>query len=41
MTDARLGTRTIDDFGDQWRHHGYNEGYYGSVELLEDLRCSP
>jgi SAM-dependent methyltransferase len=29
--------RTIDDFGDQWSHYGDNEGYYGSVELLQDM----
>jgi SAM-dependent methyltransferase len=28
--------RTIRDFGDQWRHHGNNEGFYGSLELLAD-----
>lgn len=37
MSETDLGARTIDDFGEQWRHHGSNEGYYGSVELLQDL----
>ncbi|MGH9239442.1 MAG: class I SAM-dependent methyltransferase [Vicinamibacterales bacterium] len=39
MTKNRLGTlaqRTIDDFGDQWTHFQDNEGYYGSVALLQD-----
>jgi SAM-dependent methyltransferase len=29
--------RTIRDFGDQWSHYGDNEGFYGSVELLQDM----
>jgi SAM-dependent methyltransferase len=29
--------RTIRDFGDQWSHYGSNEGFYGSVELLQDM----
>lgn len=28
---------TIRDFGDQWRHHTANEGYYASIELLRDM----
>ena len=31
-----LTQRTIDDFGDQWTHFQDNEGYYGSVALLQD-----
>jgi SAM-dependent methyltransferase len=29
--------RTIRDFGDQWSHYGDNDGFYGSVELLQDM----
>ena len=29
--------RTIRDFGDQWAHHGANDGFYGSLELLVDM----
>jgi SAM-dependent methyltransferase len=29
--------RTIDDFGEQWTHFRSNEGYYGSLELFDDL----
>jgi SAM-dependent methyltransferase len=29
--------RTIRDFGDQWSHYGRNEGFYASVELLQDM----
>jgi SAM-dependent methyltransferase len=29
--------RTIRDFGDQWSHYGGNEGFYGSLELLQDV----
>lgn len=39
MTTNRLGPltqRTIDDFGDQWTHFQDNDGYYGSVALLQD-----
>jgi SAM-dependent methyltransferase len=28
--------RTIRDFGDQWAHHGANDGFYGSLDLLTD-----
>ena len=28
--------RTIQDFGEQWHHFTENEGFYGSVESLED-----
>jgi len=30
------GTRTIQDFGEQWRYQVGNEGFYGSLELLAD-----
>ena len=29
--------RTIRDFGDQWSHYGSNEGFYASLELLQDV----
>ena len=29
--------KTISDFGDQWMRHTENPGYYGSVELFDDL----
>jgi SAM-dependent methyltransferase len=29
--------RTIEDFGEQWRKYSDNEGYYGSLELFEDI----
>lgn len=29
--------RTIRDFGDQWSRYSENDGYYASVELLQDL----
>jgi len=29
--------RTIRDFGDQWSHYGDNDGFYGSLELLQDM----
>jgi SAM-dependent methyltransferase len=32
-----LGSRTIDDFGDQWMRYTDNDGYYGSVALLADI----
>jgi SAM-dependent methyltransferase len=40
--DGRAGAvaeknRTIRDFGEQWSHYGGNEGFYGSVELLQDM----
>jgi len=34
---ADLGSRTIDDFGEQWTNYRDNPGYYGTVELLEDF----
>jgi len=36
--DAKAGRRerTIRDFGEQWHHHGANDGFYGSVQLLGD-----
>jgi SAM-dependent methyltransferase len=30
-------TRTVRDFGEQWRHYTDNSGYYGSVALLADI----
>jgi SAM-dependent methyltransferase len=27
---------TLRDFGEQWLHHGGNDGFYGSLELLRD-----
>ena len=32
-----LTSKTITDFGEQWTTYTENPGYYGSVELLEDL----
>lgn len=32
-----LGSETIRDFGNQWKAFTDNEGYYGSVELLQDF----
>jgi SAM-dependent methyltransferase len=29
--------RTIRDFGEQWSHYGDSDGFYGSVELLQDV----
>jgi SAM-dependent methyltransferase len=29
--------RTIRDFGEQWSHYGDSDGFYGSVELLQDM----
>jgi SAM-dependent methyltransferase len=29
--------RTIRDFGKQWSHYGENEGFYGSLDLLQDM----
>jgi len=37
---ARLGARTIEDFGRQWTHFTGNEGWYGSLAFLEDV-CGP
>jgi SAM-dependent methyltransferase len=31
-----IGNRTIGDFGEQWEHFGEFDGFYGSVELLQD-----
>lgn len=37
-TDASVAAdRTIRDFGDQWSRYSDNDGYYASVELLQDL----
>lgn len=36
MTDA-LTAKTIDDFGHQWARYADNEGWYGSLELFEDI----
>ena len=33
-----LKTRTIQDFGEQWTAFRDNPAYYGSTELLADLR---
>jgi SAM-dependent methyltransferase len=39
-SSARLGARTIADFGRQWTRFRQNEGYYGSLEVLADV-CEP
>jgi SAM-dependent methyltransferase len=31
-----IGNRTVGDFGEQWEHFGDFDGFYGSVELLQD-----
>ena len=36
MEDKAEG-RTIDDFGRQWNHFGDNDGFYASVEVLEQV----
>ena len=33
----RRTDRTIRDFGEQWSHYGENEGFYGSLDLLQDM----
>ncbi len=30
-------SRTIDDFGEQWNHFADNDGFYASVEVLEQI----
>jgi SAM-dependent methyltransferase len=37
---ARLGARTIADFGEQWTRFRRNDGFYGSLEVLADI-CEP
>lgn len=32
-----LGEKTIADFGEQWTTYTDNDGYYGSVEILDDV----
>jgi len=36
-SDEELTSKTISDFGEQWVNHRDNPGYYGSVDLLDDL----
>ena len=36
MTDTLTG-KTIADFGDQWARYTDNEGWYGSLDLFEDI----
>ncbi|HEX5108647.1 MAG TPA: class I SAM-dependent methyltransferase [Vicinamibacterales bacterium] len=38
--DERLAERTIADFGEQWTRFTTNDGFYASLELLEDI-CEP
>ena len=33
-------SRTIEDFGNQWKRYPANEGYYSSIELFKDY-CGP
>jgi SAM-dependent methyltransferase len=35
MTD--INQKTIDDFDEQWTHYSDNEGWYGSLELFQDM----
>jgi SAM-dependent methyltransferase len=39
MDGPRVGEndRTIRDFGEQWSHYDGNEGFYGSLELFQDM----
>ena len=30
-------SKTVEDFGDQWTTYRDNSGYYGSIELFEDI----
>ena len=30
-------TRTIEDFGEQWSNYGENDGFYASLEILEQI----
>lgn len=32
-----VGTKTIEDFGDQWTRYSDNGGYYGSIDMLRDI----
>ena len=35
-----LHKKSIDDFGEQWTHFTGNTGYYGNIEVLQDI-CGP
>ncbi len=35
--DDRLQSRTIADFGEQWTRYPDNDGFFGSVELFDDI----
>lgn len=37
MSANKLGSRTIQDFGEQWSRYTDNSGFYGSSELLTDI----
>ena len=37
---ADLHKKSIDDFGEQWTHFTDNTGYYGNIEVLQDI-CGP
>lgn len=36
-SSRQIQSQTIDDFGDQWEFDSSNDGYYGSVDLLQDM----
>lgn len=36
-TPQKLQERTVSDFGDQWLRYSDNSGFYGSLELLQDV----
>jgi SAM-dependent methyltransferase len=36
-TADQIGKKTIGDFGEQWRLFRSNSGYYGNLELLQDI----
>jgi SAM-dependent methyltransferase len=35
--NEKLRDRSIEDFGEQWSRYQSNDGYYGSVEMLQDI----
>lgn len=37
MSDQRPRDRTIQDFGEQWQRYRDNEGYYGGLDLFEEI----
>jgi SAM-dependent methyltransferase len=35
--NEKLRDRSIEDFGEQWSYYQGNDGYYGSIEMLQDI----